>query len=324
MGVFQKAIRQAAKLRLALSGPSGSGKTYSALLIASGIVPMDKIAVIDTESDSANLYANLGEYSTLTMEPPYTPQKYIDAIKAAEAEGFELIIVDSLSHAWNGEGGLLDQQGKATDSKYKGNSWAAWREITPLYNHLVETILHSKCHIIATMRAKTEYMQDDSGGRKRIVKVGAAPVQRDGIEYEFTVVFDLSLDHVAAVSKDRTRIFDGQYFAPNPEVGKALKGWLEGGDAAGSTGNVVPQDVTTVKQQLDKADIHGLLEYIWRVGGWSPQELPGYVSKRWRKPYEQVTDSEVYALINEICQYLHKDRFTLEQEYQKELDDMPF
>ena len=186
-------------------------------------MPIEKVAVVDTENGSANLYANLGTYSVLTLHPPYTPKKYIEAIHAAEQEGFELVIIDSLSHAWNGEGGLLEQKDKATDAKYKGNGWAA-------YNKLIETMLNSPCHIIATMRAKTEYMQDDSSGRKRIVKVGAAPIQRDGIEYEFTVVFDLSIDHVATVNKDRTRLFDGQYFVPTPDVGKTLKQWLDAGE----------------------------------------------------------------------------------------------
>lgn len=121
---FKKAHRAKAKLRLALAGPSGAGKTYSALLIASGIVPLEKVAVIDTESGSADLYADLGGYSTVTISPPYSPKKYIEAIHAAEEAGFELVIIDSLSHAWSGEGGLLDQQGKAADSKYRGNSWA--------------------------------------------------------------------------------------------------------------------------------------------------------------------------------------------------------
>lgn len=231
MGLFTTAQRKKAKLRLAISGPSGSGKTYSALLIAKGIVPLSKVAVIDTESGSADLYANLGNYSTLTMSPPYEPHKYIEAIKAAEKEGFELVIIDSLSHAWNGEGGLLDQQGKATTSKYKGNSWAAWREVTPLYNQLVETILHSNIHVIATMRSKTEYVQSNENGRKKIEKVGTAPVQRDGIEYEFTTVFDLSQDHIATISKDRTKLFDGKYFIPTEECGRALLNWLNGGEA---------------------------------------------------------------------------------------------
>lgn len=227
---FHKAERKRSKLRLAIAGPSGAGKTYSALLIGGGIVPMDKIAVIDTESGSADLYADLGPYSTLTVTPPYDPQKYIDAIHAAEQAGFELIVIDSLSHAWSGEGGLLDKQGKATDSKYHGNSWAAWREITPQHNQLVETMLHSPCHIIATMRSKTAYEQvTDGNGRKKIEKLGMAPIQRDGIEYEFTTVFDLAINHTAMVSKDRTKLFDGQYFVPSPDTGRIMLGWLNAG-----------------------------------------------------------------------------------------------
>jgi hypothetical protein len=340
--MFQKAVRHAAKLRLALSGPSGSGKTYSALLIASGIVPLAKVAVIDTESGSANLYANLGGYSVLSLTPPYTPQKYMDAIHAAEQEGFELIIIDSLSHAWNGEGGILDQQGKAADSKYRGNSWAAWREFTPIYNQLVETILHSKCHVIATMRSKTEYMQNDSGGKKRIVKVGAAPIQRDGIEYEFTVVFDLSIDHVASVSKDRTRLFDGQYFTPTPDVGKALHGWLDSGMEVNAVSanqsspiNVVsattPQssqpDVTqpatnpqpTTNDPLSTAYLQGVITLVWQKGGWVREQLTGYAMKRWDKPFKQITAAEWDALINELCQYKNFNRSEIEAEFQKSI-----
>ena len=343
MGIFQKAVRQVAKLRLALSGPSGSGKTYSALLIASGIVPIEKVAVVDTENGSANLYANLGTYSVLTLHPPYTPKKYIEAIHAAEQEGFELVIIDSLSHAWNGEGGLLEQKDKATDAKYKGNGWAAWREVTPEYNKLIETMLNSPCHIIATMRAKTEYMQDDSNGRKRIVKVGAAPIQRDGIEYEFTVVFDLSIDHVATVNKDRTRLFDGQYFVPTPDVGKTLKQWLDAGEPASApqpipvaAAHSVPQ--ASVPQQAPQPAISSqpeqsqptppidtqsdvylmeLLKFVWIKGGWSLDILPDYASKRWGKPFATLSASEIYALTNEICQYIHVDRRALEAEFQQ-------
>lgn len=355
MGLFKQAVRQVAKLRLALSGPSGSGKTYSALLIASGIVPMEKVAVIDTENGSANLYANLGMYSVLTLHPPYTPKKYMEAIHAAEQEGFELVIIDSLSHAWNGEGGLLEQKDKATDAKYKGNGWAAWREVTPEYNKLIETMLNSPCHIIATMRSKTEYMQDDSNGRKRIVKVGAAPIQRDGIEYEFTVVFDLSIDHVATVNKDRTRLFDGQYFVPTPDVGKTLKQWLDAGEPAPApqpvpvaaaqsapqpatpqqapqpavssqpaqqpaapapAAPVQPQPAPPIDTQSD-VYLMELLKFVWTKGGWSLDILPEYASKRWGKPFDQITASEVYALTNEICQYIHVDRRALEAEFQQ-------
>lgn len=230
MGLFKKAERTQAKLRLAITGPSGSGKTYSALLIASGIVPMDKVAVIDTEYGSASLYADLGDFSALNLEPPYEVEHYQKAIRAAEAEGFELIIIDSLSPAWAGEGGLLDKKNDLDKSnKYRGNSFATWREITPKYNDLVQAILSSRCHIIATMRSKTDYAQVEENGRKYIRKMGLAPIQRDGIEYEFTTVFDMSAEHVANVSKDRTGLFDGDPVTPSKETGEKLKAWLDTG-----------------------------------------------------------------------------------------------
>ena len=223
---FRTAQREQAKLRLGIAGPSGSGKTYSALLIASGLTFWDKIAVIDSENGSADLYAALGSYSVLTIDPPYDPQKYIDAIKLAENKGFEVLVVDSLSHAWAGEGGILDQQGKAADSKYKGNSWAAWREFTPKHNALIEAILKSPCHIIVTLRSKTEYAQVIENGKPVVKKLGMAPIQRDGLEYEFTAFIDLSVEHTATASKDRTGIFDGHYFKPDSTTGQKLLTWL--------------------------------------------------------------------------------------------------
>lgn len=224
---FRKAERKKAKLRLALVAPSGHGKTYSSLLIAKGLG--GKIAVIDTENGSGDLYADIAEYDIITMSAPYMPEKYIAAIKAAEDAGYDVLIIDSLSHAWSGEGGLLDQQGKIADSG-KGNSYTAWRTITPKHNLLVETILSSKLHIITTLRSKTEYIIEDEGGRKTPKKVGLAPIQRDGLEYEFTVVMDIDKSHVASTSKDRTGLFDGQFFKLDEKVGEQLKQWLDNDD----------------------------------------------------------------------------------------------
>ena len=223
---FKPAQRKRAKLRLAIAGTSGSGKTYSALVVASGMTTWNKIAVIDSENGSGELYSHLGTYSVLTLGTPYTPEKYIEAIKIAERQGFEVIIIDSLSHAWTGEGGILDQQGKAADTKYKGNSWAAWRECTPKHNALVDAMLKSSCHLIATMRSKTEYTQVTENGKTVVKKLGMAPVQREGMEYEFTVFLDLSVEHIAMASKDRTGLLDGQYFKPNVEIGQKLLAWL--------------------------------------------------------------------------------------------------
>ncbi|WP_300831990.1 ATP-binding protein [uncultured Bilophila sp.] len=225
--MFKRAERKKARLRLALCAPSGAGKTYSALLIAQGLG--GRIAMIDTERGSGELYSHLCEYDVCQLEPPYTPRKYVEAIHEAERAGYSTIIIDSLSHAWAGQGGLLEEVDKR---KGRGNDFTAWRDITPMHNALVDAMLQSSCHIIATMRTKTAYeiVKDERTGKTKPVKVGLAPVQRDGLEYEFTVVLDIDIDkHVASASKDRTSLFDGERFVPSEETGRALLEWLESG-----------------------------------------------------------------------------------------------
>lgn len=237
---IRKGERKKAKARIAFASPSGGGKTMSSLLVAYGIThDWSKIAVIDTEHNSAELYINfdnddkgihIGEYFIVEVEEPYTPEKYKQAIKLCEDAGIEVIIIDSLSHAWAGEGGMLDIQGKIADSG-KRNSYTAWRNVTPKHNALVEKMLGSKCHIIATMRSKTEYMQSTgTNGKTEVKKVGMAPIQRDGMEYEFTIFFDIdNVTHNANASKDRTGMFDGLYFIPTVETGEKLSAWLNAG-----------------------------------------------------------------------------------------------
>lgn len=223
---IRKAERKKAKLRLGVAGPSGAGKTYSALKLAFGLG--GKVGLIDTEHGSGDLYAHLGEYDIINIEAPYTVQKYRDAIKAFEDAGYGVIIIDSLSHAWAGDGGLLDKQGKIADRT--GNSYTAWRQVTPDHNALVEDLLNSPCHIIATLRAKQEYVQEkDDKGKTVVRKLGLAPVMRDGIEYEFTVFMDVDQGHNASASKDRTTLFDGQVFKISEETGKVLLRWLDEG-----------------------------------------------------------------------------------------------
>ena len=223
MSQFHKAERKKGKLRLAIAGPAGAGKTYSALLIAFGIG--GRVAMIDTERGSGELYDHLGNYDACTIEAPFEPRKYVEAIRAAEDIGYSTIIIDSLSHAWVGQGGLLDTQGRIADKT--GNSWSAWRQVTPKHNELVDTMLQSKCHIIATMRSKMEYTQVEENGKKQVKKLGMSPIQRDGMEYEFTVFMDLDHNHMSTTTKDRTTLFDGQYFVPGIETGKLLLNWLE-------------------------------------------------------------------------------------------------
>ena len=223
---FRKAERRQAKLRLGLIGPSGSGKTYGALLIAQGLG--GKIALIDTENGSGELYADLLGYDVCQIAPEFTPDKYIAAIHEAERAGYDVIIIDSLSHAWSGEGGVLEMVDRL---KGRGNDFAAWRNVTPKHNALVNAMLQSPCHIIATMRAKTAYeMEKDERGKVKPVKIGLAPVQREGMDYEFTVVLEIDQQkHMAEATKDRTSLFDGDIFKISPETGKKLKTWLETG-----------------------------------------------------------------------------------------------
>jgi hypothetical protein len=199
----------------------------SALRLAFGIG--GRVGVIDTENGSADLYADQGDYDVITLGKPYTVAKYREAIDAFERAGYDIIIIDSLSHAWSGSGGLLDKQGQLAD-KPGVNSYSAWRSITPEHNGLVEAMLSSPCHIIATMRVKTEYVLETNERGKQVPrKVGLQPVQRDGVEYEFTVVLDVDADHRASASKDRTRLFEGYYERLTEATGRMLAEWLDTG-----------------------------------------------------------------------------------------------
>ena len=226
MSRFTKAERKKAKLRLALTGVSGCGKTYSALRIATGMG--GKIAVIDTENDSSNLYASEFSFSSINLDD-HSPEGYIQAINDAEKEGFDIVIVDSLSHVWTY---CKDEVDKVANKSFKGNSWAAWSKVTPRYNALIQRMIQSNIHVITTMRAKTETAQQkDSNNRTVVVKLGMKTEMRDGIEFEFTTVIDI--DHEtngAAVSKDRTHVFKGRDHLPLDEsMGEALMSWLMDG-----------------------------------------------------------------------------------------------
>lgn len=226
--MFKKAERKQAKLRLALSGPSGSGKTYGALLIAKGLG--GKIAVLDTERGSASLYADLVDFDVVELGPPYKPERYIEVIQEAEKAGYNTLILDSITHEWNGEGGVLQIVDNYANAKCKGNTYAAWNEGTPRHQRFIDSMLASKMHIIATMRSKTAYVETvNSKGKLAPQKMGTAPQQRDGLEYEFTCVLDLTVDrNLATASKDRTRLFQDS-FVITDKTGHDLAEWLDTG-----------------------------------------------------------------------------------------------
>ncbi|MEY0948576.1 ATP-binding protein [Providencia manganoxydans] len=227
---FAKALRKKAKLRLALTGPSGSGKTYGALEIAKGLG--GKTAVIDTEKGSASLYSDRFDFDVLELDPPFTPERFIEAIGAAQEAGYDNLIIDSITHEWSGSGGCLELLDGLAKAKYRGNTWSAWSEITPRHNAFLDAILRSDLHIIATMRSKTETAQVDKGnGKKGVDKLGMKSEQRDGVEYEFTTVLDLNHEtHTAMASKDRTGLFSNSEVTQlNELTGKKLMDWLNDG-----------------------------------------------------------------------------------------------
>lgn len=222
---LRTATRQRAKLKISLGGTAGSGKTYSALLLASGIVPMDKVCLIDTENCSGDLYADLGPYNVITLIPPFTPERYIEAIKTAKDGGMEVIIIDSVTHVWKGEGGLLEYNSSL------GGRFQDWAKTTPRYQKWLNAILQTDVHFICTTRKKTAYeMSKDEKGNVRVEKKGLDDEIRDGFDYEMTIAFDLSQKHLAIATKDRTSIFmDQPEFVISTETGQILKDWAEKG-----------------------------------------------------------------------------------------------
>lgn len=227
MNPFVKATKSRAKLRMALFGPSGSGKTFTALTLAS---VFGKVAVIDTERGSASKYADQFDFDVLELTE-FHPQKYIDAIKAAESAGYDVIVIDSLSHAWSGTGGVLEQVDRAAKRSQSNNTYTAWRDVTPLHNALIEAMIGSPIHVIATMRSKTEYvLETNERGKQAPRKIGLAPVQRDGMEYEFDVCGEMNQENELIISKSRCASINNAVIArPGRDLAHTLLQWVTDG-----------------------------------------------------------------------------------------------
>jgi len=217
------AQRKRAKIKMGLQGPSGSGKTMSALLVAFGLCgDWSKIAVIDTENHSAELYAHLGSFFCLAIQQPFTPEKYVEAIDLCEKANIEVIIIDSTTHEWEH---LIEYH-----SSLPGNSFSNWGKITPRHNDFIQRILQSTAHVIATIRTKQDYVLNEKNGKMVPEKVGLKSVQRDGLDYEFTLMFDMDIKNNASASKDRTGLFFGKpEHKLSIETGKKIRDWCNSG-----------------------------------------------------------------------------------------------
>jgi len=225
---LKKATRKQVKLRLNISAPSGAGKTYSALRMANGLCgDWSKVAVIDTENGSASLYSDLGEFNVIDLQPPYRPEKYIEAINACVAAGMEVIIIDSSTHEW---ACLIEENELLAQSKFRGNTWSAWSNTTPRHDKFINAVLHCPLHVITCTRSKMETVMGDD---KKVKKVGMKDVQREGWEYELTISLNIDRDtHLATPSKDRTNLFEGKNpFLITEETGKEIANWCNSGES---------------------------------------------------------------------------------------------
>jgi len=252
---LKKATRKQVKLRLGLSAVAGGGKTMSALLLAYGMTnDWSKIATIDTENGSASLYSHLGDFNTIDLEAPFSPERYIEAIKACEDAGMEVIILDSITHEWDGKGGILDISNSMT-----GNSFTNWAKLTPRHDAFINAMLQSKCHIISCVRRKQDYeMTKGSDGKLKVEKAGLKEITREGFEYELTLNFNLEINHHATASKDRTGLFmDQPSFVITSETGRKLMDWCNSGEVALTALETASKEMSEV-QTIDE------LKTVWK------------------------------------------------------------
>lgn len=273
---LRKAQKKKTKLRIGLSGPSGSGKTYSALLLASGLAPWEKICIIDTENGSGELYDHLGDYNVIPLEAPYSPERYIEAIKAAESAGMEVIILDSITHEWDGVGGCLELNEKlAASQRFKGNTYMAWSETGKRHQNFIYAVTQSPCHMITTVRNKVEYAMTEGNGKKTVQKVGTKEITREGFEYELTVNFALYREgNTAIASKDRTGIFSNRDpFLITAETGKEFKNWAESG-VEPPRQKTAAEMITEVEYALSIEQLQELFkEYQFKLSGEDVEKL---------------------------------------------------
>lgn len=235
---IRKAERRRISARVAFIGPSGAGKTYSSIHFARGLVgPEGKIFVIDTEQGSSEMYADkAGGFSVLTLDPPYSPKRYMDAIDAVEKAWVDTptekrcLVIDQISHAWAGEGGILEYiDAQASSTK---TSFSAWKKGTPIQQAFIERMLRVSGHLVVTMRSKVEWVleKDPQTGKATPRKIGLAPVQRNDIEYEWQIVFEVEQDsNQARATKDRTSLYAGRIFVPSEGHGRKLAEFLTSG-----------------------------------------------------------------------------------------------
>ncbi|PEK39303.1 hypothetical protein CN586_28930 [Bacillus toyonensis] len=264
-----EAKREKIKAVIGFIGCSGSGKTGSALITAFGMMQeaypnlsaeelWKKIGVIDTEHERSKLHVGLvygevkiGNFLHIDFNAPYTTERYNQAVQVMKQAGAEVLIIDSLSHNWQGEGGIVETHGQMS-----GNSFQNWGKLSSETNNLIKTLTQNNVHILATLRTKTEYVvEPDGNGKMAPRKVGTKPVQKEEMEYEFMLNFVIDIDHVADTSKDNTQMFEGHPQKITAEIGRKLYQWLELGiDVKAEEENKRNNLIAQIKEIVNTSD----------------------------------------------------------------------
>lgn len=260
---IKKAVKSQSKLRLNIYGPSASGKTMTALRIAGGLG--GKVGVIDTERGSASKYADRFDFDVIEL-PDHTFESYTKAIKAFADGGYEVLIVDSLSHSWDA---MLELKDQLAATKHRGNTWAAWADITPKQNALITTMLTFPGHFIATMRTKTEWViEQNDKGKAAPVRIGTAPRQREGMEYEFDIVLEMNPENMGHVVKDRTGKFQERIIdKPGEDFGRELFDWLNSGEPLPEPARVTlsQEKADSLAARIEEAGISDALAFAQEI-----------------------------------------------------------
>ena len=253
-----KAEKKKVKLKMAVQGPSGSGKTWGALSLAKNLWPDAKICVLDTENESASLYADSFEFDTIPLAPPFGTNRYVLALDAVVKGGYDVLIIDSITPQWDGEGGILRRKEAMEKANPTANSYALWARFTPEHEAFKQAILQAPLHTICTMRSKQEYaLQADDKGKLKPIKIGLAPIQRDQFDYEFTLVFDLNIVHSGTVSKDRTGLFNDQSVdLADPKMAERIREWLGKGIDTVTTG---PIPIVFPSPEAEQSEANGVV-----------------------------------------------------------------
>lgn len=309
MNAFKKATRAKSRLRMGLCGPSGSGKTYTALRLAYVIAEVrgkesgrpGRVAVIDSENGSASKYVGESpdglpwDFDVVELVS-FSPDNYASMIGEAARAGYDVLVIDSLTHAWDGKDGALD----LVDKKKAANSFTAWKDVTPLHRKLVEAILTSPMDVICTLRAKTEYvLEPNEKGQMVPRKIGLAPIQRQGMEYEFDVFADIDQTHILTVTKSRCQAVDGlTCVKPGAAFIRPVIEWLTTGvatePATTTAGGVKIEDRAIVGQLLS-----GILTDAVRIG-WDRARLDAEVKQKYGMPLDEITTAQVEELARRL------------------------